>query len=66
MHSYFGYIIYIANFNSFLQGVYPMGMTEVWPYFMQIIGHNTMNIHQIPTKLGTKICFNETFKCAKF
>ena len=41
-------------------------MTEVWPDFMQIIGHNSMNVNQIPTKLGTEIRFNEPFKCAKF
>ena len=33
-------------------------MTEVQPYFTQIIGHNSVNIHRIPTKLGTEICLN--------
>ena len=33
---------------------------------MQIIGHNSVNIHRIPNKLGTEIRFNEPFKCAKF
>ena len=32
---------------------------------MQTIGHNSMNVHRIPTKLGTKIHLNEPFKCAK-
>ena len=35
-------------------------------YFTQIIGHNSVNVHRIPTTLGTEICFNELFKCAKF
>ena len=52
--------------SSFLQGVYPVGMTEFLPYFMQIISNNSVNVHQIPTTLGTEICFNELFKCAKF
>ena len=33
---------------------------------MQIIGHNSINVHQIPTKLGTEIRFNEPIQCAKF
>ena len=33
---------------------------------MQIIGHNSVNVHRIPTKLGTEIRLNEPFKCAKF
>ena len=65
-HSYNGYSIYITIFNSFLQGVYPVSMTEVQPYFTHIIGHNSVNVNQIPTKLGAKIHFNEPFKCAKF
>ena len=65
-HSYDGYSIYISIFNSFFQGVYPVGMTDLQPYFMQIIGHNSMNGHRIPTKGGTEICLNEPFKCAKF
>ena len=32
---------------------------------MQIIGHNSVNVHRIPTKLGTEIRFNEPFTCAK-
>ena len=43
-----------------------MGVTEVQPYFTQIIGHNSVNIHWISTKLGTEIRFKEPFKCAKF
>ena len=42
-----------------------MGMTQVQPYFMQIIGHISVNVHRIPTKFGTEICFNEPFTCAK-
>ena len=64
-HSYDGYSIYITTFNSFLQGVYPVGVTDLQPYFMHIIGHNSVNFHRIPTKVGTEIRLNE-FKCAKF
>ena len=42
-----------------------MGMTEVQPYFI-IINHNSMNVHRIPTKVGSEIHCNEPFKCAKF
>ena len=43
-----------------------MGLTDVWPYFTQIISHNSMIVHLIPTNLGTEIHFNEPFTCAKF
>ena len=44
-----------------------MGVTDLQPYFTQIIGHNSVNVHRIPTKLGTEIHYNEPFnKCAKF
>ena len=43
-----------------------MGVTDLLPYVTQIIGHNSVNVHQIPTKLGTEIRFNEPFKCTKF
>ena len=65
-HSYDGYSIHIAIFNSFLQGVYPVGVTDLRPYFTQIICHNSMNVHRVPTKVGTEIRLNEPFKCAKF
>ena len=41
-------------------------MTDLRPYFMQIIGHNSVNVHRIPTKVGTQIRLNEPFKCANF
>ena len=41
-------------------------MTDLRPYFTQIIGHNSVNVHRIPTKRGTEIRFNEPFKCTKF
>ena len=41
-------------------------MTDFRPYFTQIIGHNSVNVHRIPTKVGTEIRLNEPFKCAKF
>ena len=43
-----------------------MGMTDLRPYFTRIITHNSVNVHRIPTKLGTEIRCNESFKCAKF
>ena len=43
-----------------------MGVTDLRPYFMQIIDHNSMNVHRISTKVGTEIHLNEPFKCAKF
>ena len=61
-HSYNGYSIYIAIFNSFLQGVYPVGVTDLRPYFTQIISHNSVNVHRIPSKVGTEIRLNEPFK----
>ena len=63
---YDGYSIHIAIFNSFRQGVYPVGVTDLRSYFTQIIGHNSVNVHRIPTKVGTEIRLNEPFKCAKF
>ena len=41
-------------------------MTDLRPYFTHIIGHNSVYVHRIPTKVGTEICLNEPFKCAKF
>ena len=43
-----------------------MGVTDLRPYFMQIIDHNSVNVHRIPAKVGTEIRLNEPFKCAKF
>ena len=43
-----------------------MGVTDLRPYFTQIIGHNSVNVHRIPTKRGTRIRLNEPFKCTKF
>ena len=37
-----------------------MGVTVLRPNFTQIIGHNSVNVHRIPTKLGTEIRFNES------
>ena len=43
-----------------------MGVTDLLLYFTQIIGHNSVNVHWIPTKLGIEIRLNEPFKYAKF
>ena len=40
-------------------------MTDLQPYFTQIIDHNSVNVHRIPTKVGTEIRLNGPFKCAK-
>ena len=37
-------------------------MTDLLPYFTQIIGHNSVNVHRIPTKVCTEIRLNESFK----
>ena len=42
-----------------------MGVTDFRPYFMQITSHNSVNVHQIPTKLGTEIHLKEPFESAK-
>ena len=65
-HSYNSYSIYIAIFSSFLQAVYPVGVTDLRPYFTQTIGHNSVNVHRIPTKRGTAIRLKEPFKCTNF
>ena len=41
-----------------------MGVTDLRPYFTQIIGHNSVNVHRIPTKLGAQI--RQPFKWPKF
>ena len=52
-----------------------MGVTDLRPYFTQIIDHNSVNVHRIPTKRGTEILFyffgteirlNEPFMYTKF
>ena len=57
MHSYDSYSFYMAIFSSCLQVVcpVPVGVTDLRPYLPQIIGHNSVNVHRIPTKLGTEI-----------
>ena len=60
------YSIYIAISSSFLQGVYPVGVTDFRPFFTRIIGRNSTNFHRIPTNVATEICLNEPLKCAKF
>ena len=43
-----------------------VGVTDLRPYFTKIIGHNSVNVHRIPTNVGAEIRLNEPFKCAKF
>ena len=42
-----------------------MGVTDLRPYFTQIIDHNSVNSYRIPSKIGTEIRLNEPFTCAK-
>ena len=46
------YIYIHAKFQIFFQ---PVDMTEVWPYFIQIVGHNSKNLSHTLTTFGTKI-----------
>ena len=43
-----------------------MDVTDLRPYFMQIISNNSVNVHRILTRLGTEIRLNEPFTFAKF
>ena len=43
-----------------------MGVADLRPYFTQIIGHNSVNVHRIPTKLGTEIHRNEPLSMPDF
>ena len=65
-HSYDGYSIYIAIFNSFHEAVYPVGVTTYRSCFTQIIGHNSRIIHRICTKCDARIRLWTPFLCAKF
>ena len=65
-HSYDGYSIYIAIFNSFHGAVYPVGVTTNRSCFTRIIGHNSRTIHRICTKVDARIRLRTPFLCAKF
>ena len=41
-------------------------MTDLRPYFTQIIGHTSVNVHRIPTKGGTEIRLNEPLSVPNF
>jgi len=64
--SYNGYSIYIPSFIQLLLVVYPVGMTDLRPFFTQKINHNSVNLNHIPTTFGTEMRFNEPFMCTKF
>ena len=64
-HSYDGYSIYIAIFNSFHEAVYPVGVTTNRSCFTRIIGHNSSTIHRICTKFDARIRRWTPFLCAK-
>ena len=65
-HSYDGYSIYIAIFNSFHEAVYPVDVTTNRSCFTRIIGHNSCTIHRICTKFDARIRLWTPFLCAKF
>jgi len=48
----------MPNVYSFFQAVNPacIGMTEVQHYFMQIIGHNSINLQQQQQKVCFYVC----------
>ena len=46
--------------------VYPVGMTDLRPYFTQIIGHNPVNVHQIPTMLVLKFALMSPLSVPNF
>ena len=54
------------NFQLIPQRSLPCRRDRPSTLFTQIIGHNSVNVHRIPTKVGTQIRLNEPFKCAKF
>ena len=41
-------------------------MTDLRPYFTQIIGHNSVNVYRIPTKVGMEIRLNEPLSVSNF
>ena len=53
----------MVSFYLFLPVVYLVGITDLWPDFMRIIGHNSINLHQISTKVGTEIHFLKSLLC---
>ena len=65
-HSYDGYSIYIAIFNSIHEAVYPVGVTTNRSCFTRIIGHNSLTIYRICTKCDAMIRLWTPFQCAKF
>jgi len=56
----------MPSFIQFLPVFYHLGVTDLRPFFTQKIDHISINLNQIPTKIGTEICFNRLFMCTKF
>ena len=65
IHSYNGYSIYIAILAHSFEDL-PDGSGKSSILFMQIISHISVILYWIPTRLGTEIYLNESFKCTKF
>ena len=51
---------FVKRFN------YSVGVTTNRSCFMQIIGHKSLTVHRICTKLDTRICLWTAFLCATF
>ena len=43
-----------------------MDVTDLQPYSMKKISHNSVNVHRIPTKVHTEMHLNEPFTYTKF
>ena len=41
-------------------------VTDLWHSLMWKINHNSVNLYQIPTKIGKKMCINKSFMWIKF
>ena len=65
-HSYDGYSIYIAIFNSFHEAVYPVSVTTNRSCFTRIIGHNSCTIHRNYIKFDARMRRWTPIRCAKF
>ena len=65
-HSYNSCSIHKPIFSSFHEAVYPVGVTTNQSCFTRIFGHKPLTVHQVCTKIDTRICLWIPFLCAKF
>ena len=54
-----------AKFQPILSSALPCRRDRALTFFVKI-RHNSINLYQIPTKIGTEMCFNMPFLCTKF